>query len=113
MKLRILPSLRERRRYIKFKVFSEEKISYSDLEQAIRNTCLEFFGEFGISNFSLNLIRNLWNEKEQIGVLKCNHLSVPHIILSLSLIQRLGDARIRIKVLKVSGTIASLNIEKA
>jgi ribonuclease P/MRP protein subunit POP5 len=109
MRLKILPSsLREKKRYIKFKVFSEEPISYSDLEQAIWNTCLDFFGEFGTSQLSLHLIKNLWDDVEQTGVLRCNHLSVPEVILALGLIQRLGDIRIRIKILKVSGTLRKL-----
>ena len=108
MKLKILPSLRERKRYIKFKVFSEEKIVYTDLEQAIWNTCLDFFGEFETSNFSLWLIKNLWNEKEQVGVIKCSHLAVPKVITCLGLIRRLGDSRVIIKILKISGTLKSL-----
>ena len=108
MKLKILPSLRERKRYIKFKVFSEEKIVYSDLEQAILNTCLDFYGEFETSKISLWLIKNLWNEKEQVGIIKCNHLAVPKVIVCLGLIRRLGDIRVFIKVLKISGTLKGL-----
>ena len=110
MRLKILPSLKEKKIYIKFKIFSEEKIFYSDLEQAIWNNCLDFFGEFLTSKFSLHLMKNLWDEEEQIGVLRTNNLSVPHLITCLGLIQRLGDVRVKIKVLKVSGTIKGLTV---
>jgi len=108
-KLKILiPTLREKHRYVKFQVISEEKIVYTDLEQAIWNTMLDFYGEVGVSQLSLWLIKNLWDEKNQIGVIKCNNKSVEKIIAGLGVISRLGDTRVVFKVLKVSGTIKGL-----
>ena len=49
-KLKILqPTLRERERYISFKIISEESIFYHDLEAGIWQTLLEFYGERGVS----------------------------------------------------------------
>ena len=107
-RLKILkPSLRERRRYIAFQVISErgEEFTYSDLESAIWNTLLDFLGEYGVSKTSVWLMKDCWNRKKQIGILRCNHKSVQDIIATLGLIDRLGDNRITFKVLKVSGTI--------
>jgi ribonuclease P/MRP protein subunit POP5 len=101
----LLPSLRERERYVKFKVISEEPIQYSDLESAIWNSFLDFYGELGVSELSLWIIKNLWDEKEQAGVIKCNNKSVEKVLAGLGLISRLGDSRIIFKILKVSGTI--------
>ncbi|MEM7821416.1 MAG: Rpp14/Pop5 family protein [Candidatus Aenigmatarchaeota archaeon] len=106
----LLPTLREKERYIKFKVISEEPIVYSDLEHAIINSCLEFFGEHGFSQTSLWIIKNLYKEKEQVGVIKCNNKSVQKVISCLGLISRLGDSRVIFKILKVSGTIKSLGL---
>jgi RNase P/RNase MRP subunit POP5 len=53
MKLKTLPSLKERKRYIAFKVISQEPINYSNLEAAIWNTALEFLGEEGVSKTSM------------------------------------------------------------
>jgi len=111
MKLRVLPaSLRERNRYILFKIIAEAPIEYSDLEGAIWNTMLDFLGEHGVSKTSVWLMKDRWNEKEQTCVIRCNHLSVYEVIASLGLITRLGDARVAVKILKVSGTIKGLNI---
>ncbi len=110
-KLKILsPTLREKERYISFKVISEEPISYSDLEASIWSTLLDFYGELGTSQMSIWLVKNLWNEKEQSGVIRCNNKSVPKVIAGLGLITRLGESRIIFKILKVSGTIKSLNV---
>lgn len=111
-KLKILPpALREKYRYIKFQVISEEPIVYADLEQAVWNTMLDFFGEQGVSKQSLWLIKNAYNSRKQIGVIRCNNKSVPDIIAGLGLISRLGDIRVIFKILKVSGTIKGLNLK--
>jgi ribonuclease P/MRP protein subunit POP5 len=107
----LLPTLRERDRYIAFKILSEYPITYDDLEQAIKNVALDFLGEYGVSKTSMWIIKNLYEEYEQMCVIKCNNKSVPQVISCLGLISRLGDNRITVKILKVSGTIKGLRIE--
>jgi ribonuclease P/MRP protein subunit POP5 len=104
----LLPTLREKERYIKFKLISEEPVEYADLEAAIWSTFLEFYGEEGVSRFSLWLIKNLWNPKEQTAVLKCNNKSVQQVLAGLGLISRLGDTRVIFKILGISGTLKKL-----
>lgn len=104
----LMPTLREKDRYVKFKIISENPIYYSDLEEAIWNTFLEFFGEANTSKLSLWLIKNLFDQKDQTSVVKCNSKSVEEVVAGLGLISRLGDSRIIIKILKVSGTIRGL-----
>ncbi|MEM5802212.1 MAG: Rpp14/Pop5 family protein [Candidatus Aenigmatarchaeota archaeon] len=112
-KLRVLPpTLRERERYIKFQIISEEKIEYTDLEEAIWNIFLDFFGENEVGRFNLKIVKNLWNDNSQIGVMKCNHISLPKVLAGLGLISRLGDNRIIFKILKISGTIKGLKINE-
>ncbi len=111
-KLKILsPTLREKERYIAFKIISEEPIVYSDLEAGVWSTLLEFYGELGLSQMGLRIVKNLYNEAEQTAVIKCNNKSVPKVIAGLGLITRLGESRITIRILKVSGTIKSLNLK--
>lgn len=104
----LLPTLRKKQRYIKFQVISEESITYPDLEAAIWNTMLDFFGEFTTGKTSLWLIKNLYDDKKQIGIIRCNNKAVQQVIACLGLISRLGDIRVIFKILKVSGTIKGL-----
>jgi ribonuclease P/MRP protein subunit POP5 len=106
----LLPTLREKDRYISFQVISEEPIVYEDLEQAIWNTMLDFSGELGVSKTSVWLIKNLYDSEKQVGVIRCNNKSVQQVIAGLGLISRLGDVRVTFKILKVSGTIRGLEI---
>jgi len=106
----LLPTLREKERYVSFQIISEEPIQYSDLEAAIWNELLDFYGESGVAKLSFYLVKNLYDVGRQIGVVRCNNKSVPLAIAALGLISRLGDTRIIIKVLKVSGTLKGLSL---
>lgn len=111
-KLKInMPTLREKERYIAFEVVSEEQIAFSDLEAAVWNTAQDFFGELGTSRISLWIIKNLYDEQKQMGVIRCNNFSVDKVLTTLGLITRLGDVRIIFKILSVSGTIKGLNLK--
>lgn len=110
-KLKILsPTLREKERYISFKTISEEPIVYSDLESSIWQTLLEFYGELGVSQISLRIVKNLYDNDKQISVIKCNNKSVPKVIAGLGLLTRLGEIRVIVKILRVSGTIRGLKL---
>lgn len=104
----LLPTLREKERYVAFQIISEEPVIYSDIEAAIWNTMMDFFGEMGTSTTSMWLIKNLYDEQKQVGVIRCNHESVPLLLTTLGLIERLGDVRVIVKISKVSGTIKGL-----
>jgi ribonuclease P/MRP protein subunit POP5 len=111
-RLKILsPTLREKDRYIAFKIISEEPITYSDLESAIWNQLLDFYGEYGMSKTSMWLMKNLWDERNQTGIIKCNNKSVSQIIAGMGLISRLGDIRVIISILSVSGTLKGLKLK--
>jgi len=104
-------SLRPTRRYIAYQVLSEEKIIYNDLATAIWHSILNFLGEFGASEAEIWLVRNLYDEKKQAGIIRCSHKYLERIRASLSLIDRIGDARVVIKVLGVSGTIKATQMK--
>ena len=106
----LLPTLREKDRYISFQVISEEPIEYSDLEPAILNTFLDFYGEYGFSKLSFWIIKNLYDPEKQIGVIRCNNKSVQQTVAGLGLVSRLGETRITIKIFKISGTIKGLKL---
>lgn len=99
------PTLRMRKRYIGFQVISEKKVLLTDLITAIWQNSLNFLGELGTAQAQMNVMKSLYNENTQTGLLRCSHLYVEHLRASLALIQRIGDSRVIIRTLGVSGTI--------
>jgi ribonuclease P/MRP protein subunit POP5 len=101
------PSMRSQKRYIVFEVVSDQSVNYNDISSAIWNSMLSFLGEIGSSSAKVWFIRNIYDEKEQKGVIKCSHDSVEHIRASLSLVQVIGETKCIIKIIGVTGTIKS------
>ncbi len=104
-------SMRPIRRYIAYQVISQEKILYSDLTNALWHSILNFLGELGASEAEIWLVKNLYDDKKQAGILRCSHNYVEKIRAALSLIDRIGDIRVVIKVLGVSGTIRATKMK--
>jgi ribonuclease P/MRP protein subunit POP5 len=101
------PSLRSHKRYVIFEVISDNPITYNDLVNAMWNSMLNFLGELESSKAMVWFIQNLYDEKNQKGVIKCRHDFVEGIRAILSLIQTVGETKVIIKILGVTGTIKS------
>ena len=107
MKLKRMPSLREKRRYLTFRLHSEKPVMYSEMRGAVLNSILNWMGETGFSGSGCRIIKNLWDYKRQTGWLECSHRSVDDVKVALALIHQIGDERVIFQVLRVSGTIRS------
>ena len=104
-------SLRERTRYLAFQVISEENILLQDLINTIWHSVLNFLGEIGTSKANIKIIRDAYEEKRQMGIIRCSHEDVESIRAALALIQRIGDARVIFKVLGISGSIKATKMK--
>ena len=105
MKLRRLPSMKEKRHYVIFRLHSDMPVPYEDMKGAVMNSVLDWMGEKGFSVSNAKVIRNLWNGKE--GWLSCTPKSVDDVKMSLALVHQIGDAKVIFQVLRVTGTIKS------
>lgn len=99
------PTLRSRRRYLAYQVISEQKIPFVDLVNTIWHALLNFLGELGTAQAEIWIVRDTFDESKQIGLIRCGHTAVEQVRAALSLIQRIGDTRVVVKVLGISGTM--------
>ncbi len=107
MKL-LKPTLRQRKRYITFKVISNNTITYDEVKDATEKKLLSLIGEKGVSESSMRLIKNLWNEKEKKGVLRTVPKYVNEVKTAQSLIRKIGRKNVIIKSGKVFGTLRKI-----
>jgi ribonuclease P/MRP protein subunit POP5 len=105
------PSLRGRTRYLAFQIISEQNILLQDLINTIWHSILNFIGEMGTSKANIKVIRDAYDVKRQMGILRCSHDDVEQIRASLALIQRIGDARVIFRVLGISGSIKATKMK--
>ena len=104
---RLPPSLRAKSRYVIFEVISEKPISFTEFTSSVWNSMISFLGELQTSESRVWIVRNLFDEKTQKGVLKCGHDRIEQVRASLALIQMVGETRATIHILGVTGTIKS------
>jgi ribonuclease P/MRP protein subunit POP5 len=103
---KILPSsLRDRERYLAFHIISEQGVLLQDISNTIWHSILNFLGELETSKARIKIIKDCYEEKKQMGILRCSHEHVESVRAALALIERIGDTRVIFKVLGVSGSI--------
>jgi len=103
-----MPSLRQRKRYMKFEITSERKLEYYEIRDAVTNSIVSWIGTKGTARSGFRLIKNLWEPQKSEGVLQCDPKFVDDIKVALALIRQIGDSKVIFIVTKVSGTIKSL-----
>src|SRR3989338_1591105 len=96
-----------KKRYLYFEIKCESAVEFVDFVNVFWNSAMSFIGELGSAKAAIWIVKDLWDQKQQKGVIKCSHTFVEKIRLVLSLISRVGDQRVIISVLGVSGTLNS------
>jgi ribonuclease P/MRP protein subunit POP5 len=97
----ILPTLKERKRYIVFEVVSDKKISEKSLETDISNNVLKFLGELGIAKTGFMFLE----AKKNKGMIKTNVKYQDEVKMALNLIKNIGKEKAIINVIGVSGIL--------
>ncbi len=102
--------MRSGKRYVIFRVHSESpefKPDFLNIRGAIWNSLGSWLGEAGLASANVRIINNLWNPARQTGFLSCSPKYVDQVKVALALVHQIGDERVIIQVLRVSGTIRS------
>jgi len=97
------PTLRERRRYIRFKVHG--MAGEKEVAQAIQFSMLSLFGEDGYARSNFSIIRYERGD----GICRCTHDWLDNCLIALALVREIGGKPARIEATAVSGTIKGLS----
>jgi len=98
----ILPSLREKKRYIVYEIVSENKMRLNDVKNSINKGVLAFLGELGYSKTGLIIMDMFKNNK---GILKANNKEIDNIKTSLALIDNIDNNKVIFKSILVTGVL--------
>jgi len=114
MKLRKMPTLKEKKRYLRFRIETDaNNIPYFELKDVIWNSVMRWIGEKGAGQSGFKIVKNLWNPEIKEGVVSCSPKFVDDIKMALGTIKYIGDSKVIFTVTRVSGTIKSLSDEKS
>lgn len=107
MALRRMPSMREKKRYVVFRVISDKPVGYDFMRDALWNSMTHWIGEAGLAKAGVRVLRNLWNQEEQAGFIQVSPKYVDSVKVAMGLIHQIGDQRVIFQSVRVSGTIKS------
>lgn len=102
----VLPSLREKKRYLVFEVISKERIKDANLvSNAIFDFSLKFLGQLGVAKAGLMMLNDKWNPELQRGILKVSNKHVDAVKAALIFANKVGDEEVIFRSVGVSGIL--------
>lgn len=100
----ILPSLRERKRYLAFEIISERKIKdFSAISTAVWDSLLSFTGELGAAEAGIWLLNDKYDAASQRGLIRVGHKHTDHLKAGLAMIDGIDKEPVIVRSLGVSG----------
>lgn len=103
--MKLLPALKQKKRYIVFEIKSKETFSSSEIKQAVDDALLLFLGQLGLSKSSPLFVKS----KGNTFMLKVNHNWVDEIKSALILIKSIKKKPVIVHSITTGGTIKKAN----
>ena len=102
----VLPSLREKKRYLAFEVISKERVSSAEeVSEAIWDCSLRFLGQLGTARAGLMVLNNKWDAQRQRGIMKVGHKHVDALKAALMFASKIKNNDVIFRSLGVSGIL--------
>lgn len=101
----LLPSLKEKKRYLAFEVISKEKEDFSEVSKAIWSSMKGFMGELGLAGAGAWVLQEKYNAQTQKGLIRINHKYVNELKASLCFINKIGEQDVIVRSLGISGIL--------
>lgn len=105
--MKLLPSLKQKKRYLVFEVRSEEnkKFSLTEIEKEVNQALFSFLGCLGLAKAAPLFLKDYFNFSKQRFLLKVNRPAVAEVKVALSLIKSIKKKKVIISSLITSGTL--------
>jgi len=95
--MKMIPSLRERKRYLVYKVVSDKQISREMARQAVFSGIKEFLGVYGMAKAGVIYVTD--------NIIRVSHTEVDKAKTALSLISKISGDRAMVNTVYVSGSL--------
>ena len=101
--MKLLPSLRQKKRYVVFEVISSKVFSLSEIEKEVTVALLQFLGELGLSKAMPLFVKEKY--KNQKFIIKVNHTAVDECKAGVILLQKIKNEPVILKSIITSGSL--------
>lgn len=96
----LMPTLREKKRYLVFEVISKQKKQAREVDESIWSSCLDYLGEKGCAEAGIHVLKEKWDGAKQMGMVKVNNKYVNDLKTAMAL-----NNKLMIKSLTTTGMI--------
>lgn len=103
--MKLLPSLRQKKRYLVFELISEKKFSAAEVEEAVHSALHDFLGQLGLAKAAPFFLKERFNFPAQRFLLKVNHQYPAEAKAALALIKKIKNTDLIIRSLTTTGSI--------
>lgn len=107
----LLPTLKDRKRYLLLKIHSDENLEYEEIEREFWDAILTTFGKLSFL-LGFKILKDTFDKDKKTIIVKCNHLSKHFVYFAIGKINKINGKKCIVKLLKVSGTIRKLKKDK-
>lgn len=104
----LIPTLREKKRFILGKIESEKKFEFKEISEKLIEEIIFYLGAIEFSKSGIWLLRDKFDYEKQEFIIKVSVRSKDKLVGILSIINKISNSKVKIKTLKVSGTLKGL-----
>ena len=104
----LLPSLKENKRYLLFRILSDGEINKSSCADAIFQATLRFLGELNCAKAGITFLGETYKLKEKTGIIRVNSKYVDEAKVALASICEVAGQKATFDVIKASGNVGKL-----
>lgn len=103
----LLPTLRERKRYLSFEVLSLQPVNQHEVAAAIAAEAHAFLGDLDMASAGVWFIDEKWDARAQRGVLRVSATHLDKLKAVLTLVDRIRNQEVAMRSLAASGMIST------
>ncbi len=100
----LLPTLRERKRYLCFEIVSKNKVNFAEAYRQLWFSLQSFLGELGLARANV-LVLNNYDAEMQRGIIKASHRLVNEVKSALMFVKEICRDPAIVLTVGVSGII--------
>jgi len=104
----MLPTLREKKRYLVYEVIADKEVLRNDAEIAIKQALQQFLGDYGMAKAGVIFLKD-W--KNQRGIMKISHKETDKVRAGLILVKEINKEKAIVKSIGLSGILEKTRLK--
>lgn len=101
----LLPSLKEKKRYIVFEVLAQSAAHQHEVYEAITHALYHTHGVHGLAEAGMQFLPERWNAAQQRGILRVSNVGANMVKASFPFISTIGRKKAIVRSIATSGIV--------